>query len=230
MDIAANIAAVRARIATAAARAGRAAAEVRLIAVSKTKPPELVRAAVAEGVRDIGESYVQEALAKRAAVGGDVCWHLIGHLQRNKVARALELFDVIHSIDSIALGEAVARQAAARGMRVRVLVEVNVGGEASKHGVAPDRLEELISRMRGLPGLALDGLMTIGHPVERADQARADFVRLRTLRDRVERATGAALPHLSMGMSADFEVAIEEGATFVRVGTALFGARVSHGA
>jgi pyridoxal phosphate enzyme (YggS family) len=190
---------------------------VRLIAVSKTKPAELVRAAVAAGVDDIGENYLQEALAKHAAVGGAVRWHLIGHLQRNKAARALELFDLIHSIDSAALGEAVARHAAARGTPARVLVEVNVGGEASKHGVAPHRLPELLERLRD-PHLSVEGLMTVPPPGP-AEVARGYFRQLRALRD------AAGLRELSMGMSDDFEIAIEEGATMVRVGRAIFGAR-----
>jgi hypothetical protein len=217
MDIAANIAAVRARIAAAAARADRDAASVRLIAVAKTKPAEAVRAAVAAGVRDIGENYVQEALAKRAAVGGAVRWHLIGHLQRNKAARALEIFDLIHSVDNAALGAALARHAAARGMRARVLVEVNVGGEASKSGVPPAALPALLERLRD-PQLSVEGLMTVPPPGPPED-VRRHFRRLRALRD------AAGLRELSMGMTDDFEVAVEEGATMVRIGRAIFGER-----
>ena len=216
-DVAGNLAAVRARIAAAAARAGRDAAAVRLVAVSKTQPAERVRAAVAAGVRDIGENYVQEAATKRAAVGGDVRWHLIGHLQRNKAARALELFDLIHSVDSVALAEALARHAAARGAPARALVEVNVGGEASKSGVAPEALPALLERLRD-PSLVIEGLMAVPPPGS-PDEVRDHFRRLRALRD------AAGLRELSMGMTDDFEVAIEEGATMVRIGRAIFGAR-----
>lgn len=216
-DVAANLAAVRARIAAAAARAGRDPDDVQLIAVSKTKPAELVLAAVAAGVRDLGENYVQEAIAKRAAVGGDVRWHLIGPLQRNKAARALETFDVIHTIDGVAIGQALAHHAATRGVRARVLLEVNVGGETTKHGIAPDELPTLMQRL-GDPHLSIEGLMTIPPPGSPAD-ARRCFRQLRALRD------AAGLRELSMGMSDDFEIAIEEGATMVRVGRAIFGER-----
>jgi pyridoxal phosphate enzyme (YggS family) len=215
--VAAALAAVRARITAAAARADRDADSVRLIAVSKTKPAEAVRAAIAAGVRDIGENYVQEARAKRAVVGEGAVWHLIGHLQRNKVARALEIFDLIHTIDSVALGETVARHAAARGRPARVLVEVNSGGEASKSGVAPDDVPALLARLRD-PQLSVEGLMTIPPPGV-PESARPYFRQLRALRD------AAGLRELSMGMSADFEIAIEEGATMVRVGRAIFGDR-----
>jgi pyridoxal phosphate enzyme (YggS family) len=217
MDIAANIAAVRARIAAAAARVGRDPAGVRLIVVSKTQPIERVQAAVAAGARDIGENYVQEATAKRAAVGAAARWHLIGHLQRNKAARALELFDLIHSVDTPALGEALARHAAARGRPARVLVEVNVGGEASKRGVAPADLPALLERLRD-PHLVVEGLMTVPPPGP-SERTREYFRHLRALRD------AGGMPELSMGMTDDFEIAVEEGATMVRVGRAIFGER-----
>jgi pyridoxal phosphate enzyme (YggS family) len=217
VDVAANLAAVRARIAAAAARVGRDAAEVLLIAVSKTKPAELVQAAVDAGVRDIGENYVQEALAKQPAIRGEVRWHLIGPLQRNKAARALEAFELIHSVGGVALAERLAQHAARRGHRARVLVEVNVGGEASKHGVAPHELPALLERLRD-PFLSVEGLMTVPPPGSPQD-ARRYFRQLRALRD------SAGLRELSMGMTDDFEIAIEEGATMVRVGRAIFGAR-----
>lgn len=215
IDVAGNLAAVRARIAAAAKRAGRDPAAVRLIAVAKTKPPELVHAALAAGVRDIGENYVQEAAAKRAGVGGEAVWHLIGRLQRNKAGRALEIFDLIHSVDSAALGDALARRAAERGRPARILVEVNVGGEASKAGVAPGALPALLERLCD-PRLSVEGLMTVPAP---GTDPRPQFARLRVLRD------AAQLRELSMGMSDDFEIAIEEGATMVRVGRAIFGER-----
>jgi PLP dependent protein len=215
IDVAANLAVVRQRIAAAAARAGRDASSVRLIAVAKTKPPALVGAAVAAGVRDIGENYVQEAVAKCAAVDGNVCWHLIGRLQRNKAARALETFSLIHSLDSVALAEILARHAAARGVCARVLVEVNIGGERSKTGVAPQALRALLERVRD-PHLAVEGLMTVPPP---GTDPRPYFAELRALRD------AEHLRELSMGMSDDFEIAIEEGATMIRVGRAIFGER-----
>jgi pyridoxal phosphate enzyme (YggS family) len=217
LDVAANLAAVRARIAAAAARAGRAPAAVCLIAVAKTKPAALVRAALAAGATDIGENYVQEAVAKRAEVAEPARWHLIGHLQRNKVVKALETFDCIHTVDRAELGAALARQAGLRGAPARVLVEVNVGGEASKRGVAPRHLPALLAALRD-PHLAVSGLMTVPPPGE-PDATRPFFRQLRAL------AEAAGLAELSMGMTDDFEVAIEEGATMVRVGRAIFGAR-----
>ena len=216
-DIAANLAAVRARIARAAERVGRDPQTVRLIAVSKTKSADAVRAAIDAGVTDIGENYVQEAVAKRAAVGDGARWHLIGHLQRNKAARALECFDCIQTVDSAALGAALSRHAAALGRTVHALVEVQLGGEATKSGVEPSALPGLLAALR-LPGLIVDGLMTVP-PAGDAEAARPHFRALRELRDR------AGLRELSMGMSDDFEVAIEEGATMVRVGRAIFGER-----
>lgn len=218
LDIAANLAAVRERIAAAAARAGRDLGEVRLIAVTKTQSAECVRAAIAAGVADIGENYVHEAEAKRAAAGGHARWHLIGHLQGNKARRALEVFDMIHTADSLALGAALARHAAARGVPARVLVEVNVGGEVSKSGVAPAELPELLAGLRD-PHLRVEGLMTVPPPGSPA-AARRCFRELRALRD------AAGLAELSMGMSDDFEIAVEEGATIVRVGRAIFGERL----
>jgi hypothetical protein len=219
---------VRAAIATAAARSGRNPGTVRLIGVVKTVPPEAVREAVALGLEELGENRVQEAEGKIAAVGRQAArWHMIGHLQRNKAGRAMELFDRVHGVDDLALAGALSKRALALGRRMPVLAEVNVSGEASKFGVAPAELEPLLAAMAGMPGLALDGLMTVGRPVARPEEARADFARLRGLRDRAERALGVGLPELSMGMSGDFEVAIEEGATMVRIGTALFGPRCS---
>ena len=217
LDVAANLAAVRARIAAAAARVGRDPADVCLIAVAKTKPAALVRAALAAGATDIGENYVQEAVAKRAAVPEPARWHLIGHLQRNKAGQALQTFDCIHTVDRAELGAALARHAGLRGVPARVLVEVNIGGEASKRGVAPRELPALLAALCD-PHLAVSGLMTV--PPPGAPEATRPFFRqLRTL------AGSAGLTELSMGMTDDFEVAIEEGATMVRIGRAIFGAR-----
>jgi hypothetical protein len=217
---------IRGRLATAAVRSGRRAEAVVLVGVTKTVAAEVVCAVAALGLTDLGENRVQEAQAKIPLVGRDRArWHLVGHLQRNKVVRALELFDRIHGLDGIELAEALSRRAALAGRLLPVLVEVNVSGEATKFGVAPAGLEPLLERVAALPGLRLDGLMTVGAPVERAEDARRGFARLRELRDGAERRLGIALPELSMGMSADFEVAAEEGSTMVRVGTAIFGPR-----
>lgn len=218
IDVAANVAAVRARIAAAAARVGRDPQSVRLIVATKTKPAEMVRAAIAAGVTDVGENYVQEAQAKQAAVGASARWHLIGHLQRNKAARAVELFDCIQTVDSAALGAALSRHGVAQGRTVRVLIEVRLGGEATKHGVEPEALPPLLQALR-LPALVVDGLMTVPPPDE-SERVRPHFRALREWRDRL------GLRELSMGMTDDFEVAIEEGATMVRVGRAIFGPRV----
>lgn len=217
---------VRERIATATRRAGRAPGAVRLVAVVKTVPASRIAEAVAMGVEDLGESRVQEAEAHVAGIGRRAArWHLIGHLQRNKAARAVGLFDRVHGLDSAETAHALSVRAAAAGQRLPVLLEVNVSGEASKHGVPPAAAAALAAAIGALPGLALDGLMTVGAAVAQPDDARPGFARLRELRDGIERSTGLALPELSMGMSADFEAAIAEGSTMVRVGTALFGAR-----
>jgi PLP dependent protein len=217
---------VRGRIEAAAARSGRPAGGVTLIGVSKTVTAETMRAAVAAGLADLGENRVQEAQAKIPVVGrAKVRWHFIGHLQRNKAGRAVELFDRVHSVDDAEVAEALARHAVAAGRTLPVLVEVNVSGEASKFGVGPDALTVLLERVAALPGLALDGLMTVGPLVESAEAARPGFARLRELRDEAERRLGRRLPELSMGMSGDFEVAVEEGSTMVRVGGAIFGPR-----
>lgn len=219
--IAANLAAVRTRIAAAAARAERDPAGITLIAVTKTFPAETVAAAVAAGLRDIGENRVQEAEAKRpalAALAPPPAWHLIGHLQRNKVKTALRLFDILHSVDSLTLAEAISRHAA---RPVRVLLEVNVGGEASKDGFAPEVTLRAVEQVARLPNLDVRGLMTVAPAADNPEDVRPVFRRLRELRD------AAGLRELSMGMTHDFEAAVEEGATMVRVGRALFGERAA---
>jgi pyridoxal phosphate enzyme (YggS family) len=201
-----------------------------LVGVVKTVTEELIGEAVALGLTDLGESRVQEAERHISAIGRTaVRWHMIGHLQRNKAGRAVELFDRVHGVDSVELAEALSRRAVGAGRRLPVLVEVNVSGEASKFGAAPEDVVRLLERVAASPGLALDGLMTVGAPVGTAAEARPGFARLRALRDEGERALGLRLPELSMGMSGDFEVAVEEGATLVRVGSALFGERSGPG-
>ena len=219
--------AIRDRIQRASERSGRSPDAVVLVGASKTVPVEVLQEAITYGLNDLGENRVQEAGPKIAAIGPVVRWHMIGHLQRNKAGKVVEWFDRVHGVDDLELGRALSTRASATQRVLPVMVEVNVSGEPSKFGVAPEQLEPLLDALRALPGLALDGLMTIGHPVERAEDARGDFVRLRELRDRCERSLGLALPQLSMGMSGDYEVAVEEGATLVRIGSALFGARVS---
>jgi pyridoxal phosphate enzyme (YggS family) len=218
-DIAANLERVRERLARAAERAGRRPTDVLLIAVSKTVEVERIRAAVEAGVAALGENRVQEAKGKIAELGQPVAWHLIGHLQTNKARDAVELFDVIHSLDRVELARELERRAGARGQVVEALLQVNVGGESSKGGVGPDAVSETLDAIGKLPHLRVRGLMTIPPEVERADDARPWFRRLRELGER------HGLPELSMGMSHDFEVAVEEGATMVRVGTAIFGPR-----
>lgn len=213
------MAAVRARVRAAAERAGRDPQAVRLIAVSKTFPAEAVLAAYEAGQRDFGENRVQEAEAKApavAAAGVQPTWHLIGHLQTNKVRAALDRFAIIHSVDSVHLAAALSRRAAAA---YPVLLEVNVAGEASKSGFAPDEVTDATERIRRLPNLDVRGLMTVAPLVADPEELRPVFRRLAELAQRL------ALPELSMGMSGDFEVAIEEGATLVRVGTVIFGRR-----
>jgi hypothetical protein len=219
LDIPSNVARVRERIARAAERAGRRADEVLLIGVSKTVDVARIRAAVGAGVTALGENRVQEAKAKIAELGRPAAWHLIGHLQTNKVKDALALFDVIHSLDRLELAREVERRAAARGQAVEALLQVNVAAEPSKGGVAPDAVGETLEAIGKLGHVRVRGLMTIPPEVERAEDARPWFRRLRELAER------HGLGELSMGMSGDFEVAVEEGATMVRVGTAVFGPR-----
>ena len=218
-DIATNLERVRERLARAAERAGRRPDDVLLIAASKTVDVERIRAAVAAGVTALGENRVQEAKTKIAELGRPAAWHLIGHLQTNKVKDALPLFDVIHSLDRLELAREIERRAAARGQVVDALLQVNVAAEASKGGVGPDAVGETLDAIGKLAHVRVRGLMTIPPEVERAEDSRPWFRRLRELAER------HGLRELSMGMSGDFEVAVEEGATMVRVGTAVFGPR-----
>jgi hypothetical protein len=211
-------------MARALGRAGRPSGGVRLLAVTKGVPADAIREALRLGQTEMGESRIQEAEPKIALVGPGPRWHLVGHLQTNKVKRAVALFEEIHSIDSERLAEEVSRRAAEAGRTPAVYVEVNTSGDATKHGVAPEGLLALIERVRSLPALRPEGLMTIGPLRGGAEGARDSFRRLRALRDlAVERALLPADAGLSMGMSDDYEIAIEEGATIVRVGSALFG-------
>ena len=223
-DIAANIARIRARIAEAAARSGRRPDRVLLVAVTKSVGPEVIRDAVAAGLRVFGENRVQEAREKIPLVPG-VSWHLVGSLQRNKVKEALRLFHLIHSVDSLSLAEEISQRAllADANHSAEILIQVNVSAEPQKHGVSPDGTADLVAHVLRLPGARVRGLMGIAPRVEEPGLARPFFARLRETRDRVNALVpGAGLDELSMGMTDDFEVAIEEGATMVRIGRALF--------
>ena len=222
--IAANLEMVRGRMVTACARAGRAPEAVRLLAVSKTYGPEAVREAAAAGQRRFGENRVQEAAAKIPECPGNLEWHLVGHLQGNKAAAAARLFDWVHSVDSAKLLEALDRHAAEAGRTLQVLVQVNVSGERSKSGLAPAAAADALAAGDALRNVQVRGLMTIPPLTADPEAARPHFRRLREMRDGWA-AAGRDLPELSMGMTHDLEVAVEEGATFVRVGTGVFGAR-----
>jgi pyridoxal phosphate enzyme (YggS family) len=226
-DIARRLAEIKDRIAAAARRAGRDPAQVRLVAVSKTVGLEALREAVAAGQRLFGENYLQEALEKITALGPEAEWHFIGHLQSNKAKAAVGRFALIHSLDRLSLAEALEKAAARLGTVQGVLVQVNLAGEASKSGVAPEAAAELLQALKRFPHLRVMGLMTLPPFFPDPEAVRPYFRALRELRDRLK-AQGLAdtgLPELSMGMSGDFEVAVEEGATLIRVGTALFGPR-----
>jgi pyridoxal phosphate enzyme (YggS family) len=215
MTVRDNLAAVEERIASACARARRSRSEVTLVAVSKTFPAGAVDEAIAAGATDIGENRVQEARDKKPLVSGRARWHLIGHLQSNKAKDAVRVFDVVQTVDSLALAEKISKAATSP---IDVLIEVNIGDEPQKAGVIPVSVGELASQLTDLPNLRLRGLMTIP-PIGTAEESRRYFAEMRQLRDRLR------LEELSMGMSEDFEVAIEEGATIVRVGRAIFGER-----
>jgi PLP dependent protein len=220
-----RLAVVRSRMTEAAGRAGRDPADVTLVAVSKTHPPEAVSDALSAGQTVFGESRVQEAKAKIPLVPSRAHWHFVGHLQRNKIRQALPLFELFHGVDSLEIARDMERIAAEDGALPRVLLEVNVAGEASKFGFAPERLRMQIEELLALKRLTIEGLMCIPPPQPTAEGARRFFVALREFRDRLQAECRISLPQLSMGMSGDFPVAIEEGATLVRVGTAIFGER-----
>ena len=213
-------------IAAAAKKAGRDPAEIELLAVSKTQPVEALQEAMRAGITHFGENKVQEARGKIDSLGRGV-WHLIGHLQSNKAKEAVRLFDSIDSVDRADLAEEINLRADALGKTQNVLLQVNIAGESTKFGCAPDTARALAEHINALPRLALRGLMAIAPYTPDAEKSRPHFAALRDLRDRLQTDTGLHLPVLSMGMSGDFAVAIEEGATQVRVGTALFGERLT---
>ena len=227
--IADRVAAVRDRIARAAARVGRTAGEVTLVAVSKTHPPEAVREAFAAGVRDVGENRVQEAEGKVAALADlapqGLRWHLVGHLQSNKAKKAVALFDWVHSLDGAPIGRRLGEAAAAAGRELRALVQVELAAEQTKFGLDESQLFPALESLRGLGAVRLLGLMALPPYEEDAERTRPYFRRLRALCDRAKQEGLIEGAELSMGMSHDLEVAVEEGATLVRVGTAIFGER-----
>jgi pyridoxal phosphate enzyme (YggS family) len=229
--VADNLQRLRERIAAAAERAGRDSGSVKLVVVTKFVPEPLVRAVLSAGCRDLGESRPQDLWARAAAIDQpDVRWHLVGHLQRNKVRRTLPLADLIHSVDSLRLLEAIAEEARSLARPARLLLEVNISGEAAKHGLAPDEVEPLLARCGELAsdagGAAIEvlGLMGMAPLAGGAAAARPAFARLRELRERLlgRLPPGVRLDELSMGMSGDFDEAIAEGSTIVRIGSALF--------
>jgi pyridoxal phosphate enzyme (YggS family) len=224
-EIAENLDRVREQIAQAAAKTGRAADEIELVAITKTHPAAKVREAVEVGQTLFGESRVQEARAKIPELPSHLRWHFVGHLQKNKIRHALPLFELFHSVDSLALGQEMNRIANEEGMHPRVLLEVNVAGEGSKFGFSPDKLRDQMEELLALPRLSILGLMTIPPLVEEAEASRKYFLQLRELRDRLQTEFRVDLAQLSMGMTQDFPIAVEEGATLVRVGTAIFGER-----
>ncbi|HYG59215.1 MAG TPA: YggS family pyridoxal phosphate-dependent enzyme, partial [Symbiobacteriaceae bacterium] len=228
-NILANVEQVRQKIAAAAARAGRNPADVTLIAVSKTRTVDEIRQVLAAGITDLGENRIQELKDKWPDIGRNATWHLIGSLQTNKVKPALEMADLIHSLDRDSLADELIRQAGRRGVPCHVLVQVNVSGEESKHGIAPAELPGFLRRCSESGILLVQGLMTMAPLDAEPEAARPHFRRLRELAREVRELAlpNVTIRHLSMGMSGDYEVAIEEGATLVRVGTAIFGTRPS---
>jgi len=212
-------------IAEACAKAGRSIDEIEVIGVTKTHGPDVVREAWDAGLRLFGENKVQEAAAKIPESVSQAEWHLIGHLQRNKVRPALELFSVIHSVDSLRLAEQLEHVAEEAGHRPQILLEINVAGESSKDGMRPEAAPEVIEYILGCRNLTWTGLMTMAPFYPDPEQTRPVFVKLRNLRDTWEKEYGVGLPRLSMGMSNDYRVAVEEGATWLRLGTVLFGHR-----
>jgi pyridoxal phosphate enzyme (YggS family) len=225
-DFSTRLEKVQAQIAEAAQRAGRNPSDIELIAVSKTQTVDIIREAMRAGLHVFGENKVQEAARKIAELERG-SWHLIGHLQTNKAKLAVQLFDSIDSVDRLELAEEIDRRAEPLGKTQNVLLQVNVAGESSKFGCTPEAARGLAGAINGLPRLCLRGLMTIAPYADEPEESRPHFAALRELRNKLERETGLQLPVLSMGMSSDFAIAIEEGSTSVRIGTALFGARLT---
>jgi PLP dependent protein len=225
MDIAENLERVREQITQAAAKAGRSEDGIELVAITKTHPAEKVREAVEAGHTLFGESRVQEARAKIPELPSNLRWHFVGHLQKNKIRHALPLFELFHGVDSLALAQEMNRIAAEEGGHPRALLEVNVAGEGSKFGFKAETMRAQMESLLELPRLSIEGLTCIPPLADQAEASRTYFVQLRELRESLEEEFDVKLPRLSMGMTQDFWVAVEEGATLVRVGTAIFGER-----
>jgi len=227
IDVAANYRKIIDRISEAALRVGRNPREIKLLAAAKSQCVELVQAAIAAGVRLIGENYVQEAEEKRHAISEAVEWHMIGHLQRNKVKAALNTFDLIQSLDSVALARELDKEGRRNGKKVRTLIEINLGDEQSKSGIGRDKVAELVERVSELAHLQVEGLMAVPPFKENPEEIRPYFRSLRELQVELQgwKIPNGTLNELSMGMTHDYPIAIEEGATIVRIGTALFGPR-----
>jgi hypothetical protein len=225
--IAANLKRVQERVAAACARSGRDAAAVTLVTVSKGHGAEAVCAAAELGLTVFGENRVQEARAKIGLCPGRLCWHLVGHLQSNKCRDAVHLFQMIQSVDSLSLAREIDKWASKSAKTMPVLIEVNVAGESSKFGYAPEKVLAELKEINALPKIEVRGLMTVAPFAREAEKVRPVFRRLRELKGRCEDVLGAPLPHLSMGMSGDFEVAVEEGATMIRLGSAILGPRAA---
>jgi PLP dependent protein len=227
VSFAENLDSIQQRIHAACERAGREPSSVTLLGVTKGQPPEAVNEAARLGLVFFGENKIQEAKAKIPLCPGKLRWHFIGHLQTNKCRDAVDLFGMIQSVDSLHLAQEISKRAEQASKAMPILLEVNLAGEASKFGYRPDKLEAELNQINALPRIEIHGLMTVPPWSPNAESVRPMFRRLRELKERAEQVIGAPLPQVSMGMSGDFEVAIEEGATIVRVGTALFGARKS---
>jgi len=225
MTVAENLEGVRERIAQAATKMGRAIEDIELVAISKTHDAAKVREAVEAGQSLFGESKVQEARIKIPLLPSNIHWHFVGHMQKNKIRHALPLFELIHSVDSLDLAQAINRIAHEDGLHPRILLEVNVAGEGSKFGFKATTLRAELESLLILPRLSIEGLMCIPPLAEEAEASRRYFVELRELRDALEKEFEVKLPQLSMGMTNDYSIAVEEGATLVRVGTAIFGER-----
>ena len=225
INLEANLNRVKNEIAQAAQVSGRNVTDIELVAVTKTHPAEIVREAVDAGQTLFGESKVQEARVKIPLLPSNLRWHFIGHLQKNKIRHALPFFEMIHSVDSVDLAQAIDRIAHEDGLHPRILLEVNVAGEGSKFGFKATTLRAELESLLMLPRLSIEGLMCIPPLAEEAETSRPYFVELRKLRDALEKEFQVKLPQLSMGMTNDYSVAVEEGATLVRVGTAIFGER-----
>jgi PLP dependent protein len=226
-NIAANISTIKQRIAAAVARSNRNPGSIKLLAVTKTIPPHIIEQAIKAGLTAFGENYVQEAREKIAVIGQRVEWHMIGHLQTNKAKYVVNLFDYIHSVDRLELAQEISRRAGLIGRKINILIEINVSGEQTKSGITAAKSIDLIKEISVLENVSVKGLMTMAPYSDNPENSRPYFSELRNLRDKIisERIAGIQMEELSMGMTDDFEIAIEEGATIVRIGRAIFGER-----